>query len=305
MASSDLHIVTGAFGFSGRYIARRLLDSGATVRTLTGRPRSDSPFGDRVAAVPFNFDDPAKLTESLRGAAAVYNTYWVRFAHGSASYQLAIANTKTLIECAVEADVPRFVHISITNPSENSSLPYFRGKAVLERVLAESGLSYAILRPTVLFGTGDVLINNIAWMLRRLPVFGVFGRGDYPVQPVFVGDLAALAIDCADRTESTTIDAVGPETFTYEELVRLVRRAVGGLARIIHVSPDRGLMVGRMLGGVVGDVMITREEIDGLMAGLLVSHRPPTCPTRLTDWLERHREELGREYASELKRHYR
>jgi uncharacterized protein YbjT (DUF2867 family) len=305
MPSQELHIVTGAFGFSGKHITRRLLDSGKLVRTLTGRPQSESPFGDRVEAVPFNFDDPARLTESLRGAAVVYNTYWVRFAHGGASHELAVANTKTLIKCSADAGVSRFVHVSITNPSEASRLPYFRGKAILERALAESGLSYAILRPTVLFGEGDVLLNNIAWMLRRMPVFGVFGRGDYPVQPVFVDDLAALAIECAGRADNVVLDAVGPEKFTYEQMVKLIRQTVGGLARIIHVSPDRGLMVGKFLGRLVGDVLITREEIEGLMAGLLVSHQPPTCRTRLTDWLKQHGDKLGREYASELKRHFR
>ncbi|HVP10399.1 MAG TPA: NAD-dependent epimerase/dehydratase family protein [Phycisphaerae bacterium] len=305
MASADLHIVTGAFGFSGRYIARRLLEGGVRVRTLTSRPQSASPFGDRVEAMPFNFDDPARLTEALRGAAVLYNTYWVRFVHGITSFEQAIANSRTLIACAAEAGVRRFVHVSITNPSEDSPLPYFRGKAIVECILAESGLSFAILRPTVLFGRGDVLINNIAWMLRRLPAFGVFGRGDYLVQPVYVDDLAAMAIDCAGRTGNLTIDAVGPEKFTYEQMVRLVRQAVGGLARVIHVSPDHGLLAGKVVGGMVGDVPITREEIEGLMAGLLVSHHPPTCPTPFSLWLARHADELGRQYASELERHYR
>jgi uncharacterized protein YbjT (DUF2867 family) len=305
MPPPNLHIVTGAFGFSGRHIARRLLDRGMNVRTLTSRPQADSPFGDRVPAVPFNFDHRAQLTESLRGAAVLYNTYWVRFTHGNRSFDQASSNSRTLIECAVEAGIPRFIQVSITNPSEDSPLAYFRGKAIVERILAESGLSYAILRPTVLFGSGDVLINNIAWMLRRLPAFGVFGSGDYPVQPVLVDDLAALAIDYAGRTETATIDAVGPEIFTYEQLVRLIRRAIRGLARIIHISPGRGLTVGKLLGGMVGDVLITPEEIEGLMAGLLVSHRPPTCPTRFANWLSGHADDLGREYASELKRHYR
>jgi NADH dehydrogenase len=216
-----------------------------------------------------------------------------------------VANTKTLIKCSADAGVSRFVHVSITNPSEASHLPYFCGKAILERALAESGLSYAILRPTVLFGEGDVLLNNIAWMLRRMPIFGVFGRGDYPVQPVFVDDLAALAIECAGRADNVVLDAVGPEKFTYEQMVKFIRQAVGGLARIIHVSPDRGLMVGKFLGRLVGDVLITREEIEGLMAGLLVSHQPPTCRTKLTDWLKQHGDRLGREYASELARHFR
>ena len=305
VAENELHIVTGAFGFTGQRIARRLLDRGIHVRTLTGRPQSDSPFDRRVKAMPYLFDNPAALTEQLRGATVLYNTYWVRFAHGRATHDRAVENTKALIRCAVEAGVGRFVHVSITNPSEASRLPYFRGKATLERTLIESGLSYAILRPAVLFGAGDILINNIAWLLRKLPVFGVFGRGDYRLQPVHVDDLADLAVESASRTDSLTLDAVGPEIYTYEELVRLIRAAIGSRAMLIHVPSRIGLVIGRLLGWYLGDVMITREEIDGLMADLLISHAPPTCPTRFSDWLKKNAGRLGRQYASELSRHYR
>ncbi len=305
MPASELHVVTGAFGFSGRFIAERLLDRGVRVRTLTGRDPASDPLGGRVEAVPYHFDEPQTLTANLRGASVLYNTYWIRFAHRRATHELAVRNTKTLIRCAVEAGIRRFVHVSITNPSEDSHLPYFRGKAELERALVESGLSHAILRPAVLFGPGDILINNIAWLLRRLPVFGVFGRGAYRVQPVHVDDLAALAIENALGGDDVVLDAVGPETFPYERLVRSIRDAVGSGARIIHVSPRIGLAIGRLIGRFVGDVVITRDEIDGLMADLLVSHDPPTCSTRFSDWLRRHACDLGAAYASELSRHYR
>jgi uncharacterized protein YbjT (DUF2867 family) len=305
MPDSDTHIVTGAFGYTGRHIARRLLDRGLRVKTLTSRDAGDGPFGDRIEVAPLCFDDPGRLTEHLRGAAAFYNTYWVRFAHGGATHKAAVANTKTLIRCAAEAGVRRFVHVSITNPSVDSPLSYFRGKAELERALIDSGLSYAILRPAVLFGEGDILLNNIAWMLRRMPVFGVFGRGDYRLQPVFVEDLADLAVACAMKTENLTLDAVGPETFTYNELVATLKRTVGSRAGVLHVPPIVGLAIGKCLGWWMRDVVVTREEIAGLMADLLVSHDEPTCPTRLTDWLNKHGHKLGRRYASELRRHYR
>lgn len=304
MSDRQLHVVTGAFGFSGRHIAQRLLDRGHQVRTLTSRAPDDGPFGDRIEAVPFHWDDPASLAADLRGATAIYNTYWVRFAHGRTDHGAAVENTKTLIRCAAEAGVGRFVHVSITNPSEASHLPYFRGKAELERALVASGLSHAICRPAVLFGPGDVLINNIAWMMRRLPLFGVFGGGEYRVQPVFVEDLADLVVEVGGGAGNVTLDAVGPETLTYEELVRLIRDAVGGRARIIHVSPRVGLAIGRMLGRLVGDVVITRDEIDGLMGDLLVSHDRPTCPTRFSAWLSENADSLGRRYANELKRHF-
>jgi len=305
MPQQDLHIVTGAFGYSGKYITQLLLDSGQRVRTLTGHANRENPFGERVEVAPYNFDNPAALVESLRGAATLYNTYWIRFARGAMTFDQAVANTRILIDAAVKAGVQRFVHISITNPSEGSPLPYFRGKAVIERYIKESGLSYAILRPAVLFGKEGILINNIAWMLRRMPVFGIPGDGNYRLQPVFISDLAALAVALGEKRESTLIDAVGPEAFTLNELVQLIRANVGSRTRIIHLPPSLALIVTGLLGKLMGDVILTREEIVGLMDNLLVSHNPPTCKTLLSKWLKDNAAEVGKNYLSEVKRHYR
>jgi uncharacterized protein YbjT (DUF2867 family) len=223
----ELHVVTGAFGYSGRYITERLLRAGKRVRTLTNSPDREHPFGDCVEVRPLSFDDPERLARSLEGAGVLYNTYWVRFNYGDFSFARAVENTQALFAAARRGGVSRVVHVSITNPSEESPLEYFRGKAVLERALRETGLSYAILRPAVLFGGEDILINNIAWVLRHLPVFGVFGSGDYRLQPIHVHDFADLAVaQGAERTDRT-IDAIGPETFTYRELVRELARILG------------------------------------------------------------------------------
>jgi NADH dehydrogenase len=302
---SETHVVTGAFGFTGRYVAQRLLDSGRRVVTLTGKPATSSPFGDRVEARPFTWGDPARLAESLRGASVLYNTYWVRFNWGEESYDRAVANTRTLFRAAQEAGVRRVVHVSITNPSEGSPFPYFRGKAVLERELRESGLAHAILRPAVVFGPGDVLVNNIAWIARRFPFFVVPGRGGYRLQPIFVDDLAALAVDAGGRADDFTVDAIGPETFTFEDLVRLVARTVGRRARIVHASPRVALGLTDVLGKLVRDVVLTRDEIAGLMADLLVTNSPPAGATRLSEWLPANANGVGRRYASELARHFR
>ncbi len=297
-----LHAVTGAFGYSGKYIARRLLDRGHDVITLTNSPDRANPFADRVKPYPFNFDKPEELTRSLRGVSVLYNTYWVRFNHKLFKYADAVRNTERLFAAAKEAHVDRIVHVSITNPSEDSPLEYFSGKARLERALADSGISHAILRPTVLFGKEDILINNIAWALRRLPVFGVFGRGEYSLQPIYVDDIAALAVDQGARRDNVTIDAIGPETFTYRELVKVVGEMIGRKRPVISVPPAVGYLAGWILGKCVGDVMITREEIKGLMADLLHVDSPPAGTTRLTDWIREHADSLGRRYTSELAR---
>jgi len=300
--ADQFHMVTGAFGYSGQYIARRLLDRGHTVRTLTNSPDRKNPFEGKIQASPFHFDDPPKLVEALRGASVLYNTYWVRFNHTEFKHAVAVENTLKLFDAAKQAGVRRVVHVSITNPSEDSPLEYFSGKARLERALRESGLSYAILRPTVLFGKEDVLVNNIAWMLRRLPIIGVFGEGDYRLQPIYVDDLAKLAVEQGDSKEDSVIDAIGPETFTYRDLVKQIGQIIGKRRPVISVSPWFGYAVGAVLGKIVGDVVITREEIEGLMADLLYVDSPPAGDTKLTDWAKAHAETLGRRYASELAR---
>jgi NADH dehydrogenase len=302
---SDLHAVTGAFGYSGRYIAHRLLQASRDVRTLTNtRPVAD-PFGGRVGVRPLAFDRPASLVDSLRGVRVLYNTYWVRFNYRWFTHAEAVRNTLTLFEAARDAGVARIVHVSITNPSKDSPLEYFRGKAELEAALIRSGLSYAILRPTVLFGKEDILINNIAWALRHFPVFGVFGDGGYRLQPIHVDDLAALAVEQGARQDDAVVEAIGPETFTFRELVRTIGRIIGRPRPLLHTPPSLAYGVARLLGSLLGDVVITRDEIRGLMAELLYVPAPPAGSTALTTWAREHRDELGHRYASELARRRR
>jgi len=300
--STGFQVVTGAFGYSGKYITSRLLAKGQTVRTLTNSTGRENPFGGRVEAAPYHFDQPEALVESLRGAEVLYNTYWVRFNRAGFKHASAVRNTLTLFEAARQAGVKRVVHISITNPSEASSLEYFSGKARLERALIDSGLGYAILRPTVLFGKEDILINNIAWLLRKLPVFGVFGDGQYELQPIYVDDLAELAVEQGQAGENKIIDAIGPETFSYRELVQMIGSAIGKKRPIVSIPPWAGYWAGWIVGKLVQDVVITREEIVGLMTGLLCTNSPPAGQTKLSVWAAEHASLLGERYASELAR---
>ena len=309
MAESRLNAVTGAFGYTGRYIAERLLRQGERVRALTGRPAAASPFGEAVAAYPLDFADGGRLAYSLQGVEVLYNTYWVRFARGGLDHARATANLQTLIGAAALAGVGRIVHISITNAAADSPLPYFRGKALVEEALRrageEFGLRYSIIRPTVVFGREDILINNIAWFLRRFPLFPIGGDGQYPVQPVYVDDVARLAVAAADAGGSVALDAVGPEQFSFDELVRLVADAVGSRARLLHLPPGMTLTAARLAGLLVRDVTLTKDELDGLMAGHLVSANPPTGAAKFSGWLRENGATLGRRYASDLTRHYR
>src|SRR2546422_4082377 len=299
----EISVVTGAFSYTGKYIAQRLLALGQPVKTLTRRPLVDPD--KRLAVAPMDFADRDGLIDALRGATTLYNTYWVRFPRGRVTFEQAVANTERLIEAAVAAGVRRIVHISVTNAEASSSLPYFRGKGLVEEAIKRSGLSYAIIRPTLIFGHEDSLLNNIAWFLRRSPVFGIPGNGDYRVQPVFVEDVADLAVFAASQTENIVMDAVGPEIYTFDALVRALAEAVGSRARVVYVSPAVAMLAVRVAGRLVRDVVLTRDEVRGLMAGLLVSHGPAAGRRRLKEWLAQYGELLGRKDANELDRNYR
>ncbi len=309
MSDIEIHAVTGAFGYSGQYIARRLLagDGGAEIqlRTLTSSPERTHDFGEAVEVHGFHFDEPMRLVESLRGVKVLYNTYWFRFNHRNFKQADAVTNTKIMFEAAAEAGVERIVHVSITNPALDSPLEYFHSKAVMEEALRACGVSYAILRPAVLFGKEDILINNIAWMLRRFPIFGVFGDGSYRLQPIHVDDLAALAVEMGKTRESTVINAIGPETFSYRELVEQIGEIIGKRRLILPLPIWFGYWLGVLVGKWVGDVVITKQEIEGLMGDLLyVEGAPvPACATtKLTEWARRRASTLGRKYTSEVAR---
>ena len=305
MNANQINAVTGAFGYTGKYIARRLLAKGAQVITLTGHPDRPNEFGGKIKAYPFDFERLDRLAETLRGVDVLYNTYWVRFDHADVTYQLAIENTRRLLTAAQQASVRRIVHVSITNPSLDSPLPYFHGKAFLEGAVRQSGLSYAIVRPTVIFGKEDILINNIAYLLRRFPLFAIPGSGDYRLQPIFVEDMADLCIQAGESDENMTLDACGPQVFSFNEMVALIAEKIDRRPLIVHLPPSLALFLSRLIGLFLRDVVLTAEELEGLSAGLLLSSLPPTGKTRLGDWLERNSRAVGVAYASELGKHYR
>lgn len=302
--SQPTDVVTGALSYTGKYITRRLLAAGRRVVTLTNHPDRANPFGASVQPVPYRFDDPEALAASLRGADTLYNTYWVRFDHADRGHSRAVDNTRTLFAAAARAGIKRIVHISVTGADTSSPLSYYRGKGQQEEAVKASGLSYAIVRPTLIFGDEDILLNNIAWLLRHFPFFAVPGSGAYRLQPIFVEDAAELMVWAGGQPGNLVVDAAGPDIFTFDAMVRLIRTAIGSHALLIHTPPALALALSRLAGLLMRDVILTAEEVDGLMASLLVSSAEPTGHTRLAAWLADHRRRVGARYANELARHY-
>jgi NADH dehydrogenase len=254
---------------------------------------------------PLDFDDMVGLSSSLEGATTLYNTYWVRFAHGQDDHERAVANSRTLFHAARQAGVERIVHVSITHPSISSPYSYFRGKAHVERALAEVGVPFAVLRPGILFGGDGVLINNIAWLLRHLPVFGVGGKGDYRIRPVHIDDLAALAVKAGAARIDTVVDAVGPERPTFLELVGLIREAVGSRSMIVRVPGIAVPALASLLGLVLRDVLLTGDEFRAMAEGMADTDGPATGTMSVSAWIQDHADTLGRSYANEIERHFK
>jgi uncharacterized protein YbjT (DUF2867 family) len=300
-----MNVVTGSFGYIGKYITQALISSGKRVKTITTHPDKPNPFGNDVKAYPYSFDNPELLISILKGCETLFNTYWVRFNYGKSSFEKALRNTKILFDSAKKAGIKKIIHISVTNPSESDSLPYYRGKALQEKMLRELGISYSIIRPTLVFGKEDILINNIAWTIRKFPVIPIFGSGDYKVQPVFVEDLASIAVECARKNKSETLDAIGPETFTYKEMLQVMASVLNRDVKFIRVWPNVGIFLGKVIGLFVNDVLLTKDELHGLMANKLTSQQTPNGKTKFTEWLKANKETIGDRYTSELDRHFR
>jgi len=304
-------VVTGAFGYSGAAITRELRAAGREVRTLTGHP-DRAPAGSDIDVRPLDFSDPAALAGDLAGAHTLYCTYWVRFPHGTATRESAVTNSKILFEAAARAGVQRIVYVSILHADTASPYPYFSGKGEVEKHLAATGVPYAIARPAILFGSsatlgaaGSVLLNNIAWLLRHLPVFGIGGGGRYRIRPIHVDDLARLCVDLDSRPGNVTVDAVGPESVTFREMVTAIRAATGSRSLLVPAPGWAIPPLSAVLGKVLRDVLLTPEEYSAMADGLADSAAPATGKASLTDWIARHGDELGRVYANELDRHYR
>jgi len=297
--------VTGATSFTGRFIAERLVARGRFVTDLTRDPHDPHPLGELVSSAALDFEHSDRLTRTLEGVDILYNTFWIRFERGPITYRWAVERSRILFAAARRAGVRRIVHISVINAAPDAPTAYFRAKAAAEEALASSNVTHAIVRPTVSFGPGDILVNNLAWTLRRLPLFGVPGDGQYPIQPVHIDDIADLAVQVSSMTERITVDAAGPDIFTFNEFVAVVRGAVGSRSRIVHMPVWASLAGADILGLIVRDVVLTRDEVTELQSKLMVSAVPPTGKVRLANWLAEQADTLGRHWASELDRHFR
>jgi uncharacterized protein YbjT (DUF2867 family) len=299
-----VHVVTGAFSFTGSYVARALLARGEPVRTLSRRPDDGHPLAGDVEFARLQFEDEVELAHDLRGASTLFNTYWVRYPRGTTTWPRVLENTRTLLRAATHAGVGRVVQFSVSNASESSPYGYFRAKALAEHELRDSGLPYAIVRPTLVFGLGELLLSNIAWTLRRSPVFLIPTGGRYAVQPVAVEEVAELAVRLASSRDNPEVDAAGRDVYSFAELVASVRSAIGAQSRIVRCPRAAVLAAARAGSLLTGDTLVGREELAALRDDLLVSSEPPRGKARLEEWLAEQGATLGHSFVSERERNW-
>ncbi len=293
-------VVTGAFSFLGAAVARELRARGWTVSTLTNR-RPPAGVDPCLRVEPLRFE-PAHLERVLDRADLLVNTYWVRLPAHGATFDQAVARSTLLVEAAVRARVRRLVHVSVSNAAAGRTLGYYDGKARVDEVVRRSGLGHAIVRPTLVVGPGDVLTSNIAWLLRRLPLFLLPGAGRCRLQPVTLDDAARVVAGAAAAGADLDLDAAGPEILSFAEYVALVARAVGRRPWLAPAPRGLTLAALRLLSALLHDDLLTREELLGLEQELLVSRAPPTGASSVSAWLLAHGAGLGHRYVNDRRR---
>jgi NADH dehydrogenase len=293
-------VVTGAFSNIGSAAARHLEAAGFQVHTLTNR---SPPPGTAYTAAPLRFDVD-HLAKQLQGAEIFVNTYWIRLPHAGQSFDTAVANNRTLMEAASRAGVSRFVHVSVSNPELGMNLGYYRGKAQVESALRESGLGYGIVRPTLVVSSNDVLTNNIAWFVRRFPVFPMPQGGAYRLRPVTLEDTGRLICQVAQETDNCVVDAAGPDVVTFREYVEHLAHAVGVRRWMPSVPNWLSLAAIRMVEPFLRDTVLTREELLGLQQELLMSESPIPGAQSVVSWLDEHGGQFGASYINDMHRHF-
>lgn len=299
------YVVAGGTGFTGTYVVRNLLSNGENkISVLSSHPRRSHEFAQGIEVNPYNFGQYDEMVKNFRDADCFINTYWVRLNFRNSSFREAVRNSQKLVDACKESGVKRIVHISVANPSHDYAYEYYRGKMEVEDYIRKSGISYAILRPTLLFGDEEILVNNITWLIRKYGFFFIFGDGKYKVTPVFVNDVAREVVRQSQLEENVTEDVVGPESYAFEEIVKLIARETGNKLRIYHLSTFFMSPVCGLLSLLRHDTVVTPEELRVVIDNKLYSGSEPLGMTKFSTWVKENSEKFGKEYHSEVERHF-
>jgi uncharacterized protein YbjT (DUF2867 family) len=248
--------LAGGSGFIGRAIARRLVAGGIHVRVLTRNPESararlNLPGVEFVSA---DIGNPASLLQALGEANAIvdaiqFDGYPVENPRRGLTFErVDYGGVLALVDAAKQSGVDRFIYISGAAADEKSAHPGFRAKGRAERAIRESGLTYTIFRPSLIYGPEDKVVNGLARALRFAPIFGVPGTGRQKVQPVLVDDLAAcVTLALSGRGHNRTYEIGGPELMTFDEMMRVIMDASRHRRPLFHIPEGAMRAAGAVL----------------------------------------------------------
>ncbi len=294
-------VITGAFSYTGAAVAEELLRRGWRVHTLTNR--SAPPGCDHISAAPLRFD-PEHLRQQFADADLFINTYWIRLPWRGHTFGRAVENSKMLLGAARDAGVERTVHLSVSNAEQGTNLGYYAGKDRVESYIEAEIDNYAIVRPTLVVGPNDVLSNNIAWFLRRFPFFPVPDGGNCRLQPITLSDAARIIVDAAEARGNQRIDAAGPDIMSFRDYLALLQKACGVRRWRPSVPGWLCLLMLKPIELLLRDIVLTKEELQGLQQELLLSREAPLGTASVEQWLMENGDIMGRAYVNDLRRHF-
>lgn len=265
-----LILLTGATGFVGGYVARRLVSQGARLRCLVRQ--TSIATGDRLAALGVELalgdvTDPDSLARAVKGVEAVIHLVAVIVERGQATFQrVNYQGTLNLLAACQGAQVRRFLHMSNIGVGPEASFPFMHSKWRAEEEVRRSGLDWTVFRSSIMFGAGDEFVTKLAGMVRKAPLAPIIGSGGTRFQPIWVEDTArclALALEKAD-TVGRVIPIGGPEHLTYEEIIDLIIEALGVRKPKVHIPVALMMPVAAIMAALQTRPLITPGQLSQL-----------------------------------------
>ncbi|HUL48457.1 MAG TPA: complex I NDUFA9 subunit family protein [Gemmatimonadales bacterium] len=265
--------VTGGTGFVGRHIVQHLVSLGHTVRALVRDPRRlPPPFAATPALeiVPGDLSDVRALAGLVQGMNAVIHLVGIIAEHGRATFEAVhVRGTAAAVEAAQNAGVPRFVHMSAIGPRpDRSATAYHRSKWEGEEIVRRSGIGHAILRPTIINGPESEPIGRLVRLHRYLPLVPVFGDGSFPLQPIWIGDVAQAFARAANQAEIRgTFEIGGPAVIAFEAFVRTIGQVSGHPRPLVHLPLPLVRLMARAGDPLGPRAPITSDQLQMLVEG--------------------------------------
>ena len=236
---SEVITIFGGTGFLGRRIVQALLARGAIVRVAARHPgrTAFSESSDRLQLVTADITDEASVRAAVAGAVAVANAVSLYVERGDATFDAVHLDGARRVAEAAAREGARLLHLSGIGSDADAASPYVRARGRGEHAVRAACNGAIVFRPCVMIGAGDAFLTTLTGLVRRLPVFPLFGDGSTRLQPVFVGDVAeAAATALAGPDLRPGIHELGgPEVLTYRTLVELVMRHCGRQRALLPV----------------------------------------------------------------------